>query len=171
MNSSAVAILRCSLVNGGLEFFVDTLLRTKSCYQRREPNCLLVRNLSVVLMPGQHIKLPLRYVERVDLDPGRLDEIDRRITALHAAARKFRLAPEALPDELATMQARLVDLAAAQDTDALRAQEAAARARYDQAARRLSEARRAAARALQQQVTEHMQGLGMGGGREGPGRE
>ena len=106
-----------------------------------------------------------RYADRVDLDPGRLDEVDRRLAALHAASRKFRLAPDALAAELATMQARLAELAAAQDIEALRARETAARARYDEAARALSAARQAAARPLQQQVSAHMQGLGMGGGR------
>lgn len=106
-----------------------------------------------------------RYAERVDLDPSRLDEIDRRMAAIHSAARKFRLAPEAIPAELATVQARLAELAAAQDVDALRARADEALARYDAAARRLSEARKAAARPLETQVTQHLQGLGMGGGR------
>jgi DNA repair protein RecN (Recombination protein N) len=106
-----------------------------------------------------------RYAERVDLDPSRLDEVDRRMAAIHSTARKFRLSPEAIPTELAAIQARLAELVAAQDVDALRGRSEAALARYDSAARRLSEARRAAARPLEEQVTGHLQGLGMGGGR------
>src|SRR5207248_9456471 len=36
------------------------------------------------------------YRERLDLDPGELARIDERLAAIHAVARKYREAPEAL---------------------------------------------------------------------------
>ncbi|HQY29154.1 MAG TPA: AAA family ATPase, partial [Burkholderiaceae bacterium] len=59
------------------------------------------------------------YAGRVDLDPQRLAEVEARVGAIFAAARKFRLAPEALADELAQLEARLATLRAALDVDAL----------------------------------------------------
>ena len=37
------------------------------------------------------------YRERLDLDPAELARIEERIAAIHAVARKHRVAPEALP--------------------------------------------------------------------------
>ncbi len=50
------------------------------------------------------------YLSRVDLDPARLAVVESRIEALHSAARKLRVAPEALPDELEQRRARLAAL-------------------------------------------------------------
>ncbi len=105
------------------------------------------------------------YAERVDLDPERLQQAEQRIGAIFEAARRMRLAPEAIPEALQEMQARLRQLEAAQDIDGLRAKVQAARARYDTQAAALSKARRKAAAALAEGVTRHLAGLGMAGGR------
>src|SRR6266545_2127255 len=49
------------------------------------------------------------YADRIELDPERLREVEQRLEAVHNAARKFRAAPEALPDLLASLQVRLKD--------------------------------------------------------------
>ncbi len=105
------------------------------------------------------------YGARVDLDPQRLAEVEQRISAVFATARKLRLAPEAIPDELERMQARLAQLAAAQDTDALRLRLAGFAKDYDEAARRLSAGRAAAGARLAAGVTQLIGELGMAGGR------
>ncbi|WP_454763518.1 DNA repair protein RecN [Cupriavidus campinensis] len=105
-----------------------------------------------------------RYVGRLELDPERLDAVEARMQALHTAARKYRLPPEQLPDELLARRQQLDDLQAAQDINKVLAREAAARAAYLMLARHLSAARKTAARALSAAVTDAMQGLSMAGG-------
>ncbi|AGW89443.1 MULTISPECIES: DNA repair protein RecN [Cupriavidus] len=105
-----------------------------------------------------------RYVDRLELDPERLQAVEERMQALHATARKYRLPPEQLPDELTARRQQLDDLQAAQDLNKVMAREAAAKAAYLTLAQHLSHARRQAAQALSAAVTEAMQGLSMAGG-------
>ena len=44
------------------------------------------------------------YQQRLDLDPARFKEIEQRLDAVHASARKYRVTPESLPDALARAQ-------------------------------------------------------------------
>ena len=106
-----------------------------------------------------------RYVDRSDLDVSRLVDVEARVTALHGAARRFHVAPEALNDLLAASRDKLAALAAASDLEALRAREVAARERYDDAARALSRLRAGAAKRMSVEVTRAMQDLSMAGGR------
>jgi len=105
------------------------------------------------------------YGSRVDLDPERLAEVEQRISAVFATARKLRLSPDAIPEELERMQARLAQLDAAQDTDALRRRLASLKDTYDQAARALSGRRATAGAQMAQGVTQLIGELGMTGGR------
>ncbi len=106
-----------------------------------------------------------RYRDRLDLDPARLGEIERRLAQVTDLARKHRTVPEALPELLADWRARLDELVARADPVRLAAQEARAHAEYRAAAERLSAARRPAAEALSREITEAMQTLAMAGGR------
>ncbi len=103
------------------------------------------------------------YAERVDLDPQRLAEVEQRIGQAFSLARKLRLAPEALADTLASLQARLAELDAAQDLGALQASEREALARFEASAARLSSVRHKAAEQLSEGVSGHLQALGMKG--------
>lgn len=106
-----------------------------------------------------------RYAERVELDPARLAEAERRLDALHSTARKFRIGPETLPAHAERLAARLAELDAASDPEALREQEAAAKGRYDKLAAALTAARRQAATKLARQVVAAMKELAMAGGK------
>jgi DNA repair protein RecN (Recombination protein N) len=106
-----------------------------------------------------------RYADRLELDPARLAEVERRVEAIHSTARKFKVSPEALPELAERLKSRLAELEVAADLDALRAQEDAARARYTGLAARLSTDRKAAATKLARQVTAEMKALAMAGGR------
>ena len=64
-----------------------------------------------------------RYADRVDLDPQRLREVEKRLDAVHGAARKFRVPPEELPEKLAAAKSRLDELGAGGNLGALRALE------------------------------------------------
>ena len=114
---------------------------------------------------GEAARALRQYASRVELDPAALREVEARIEALHAAARKHRVRPEALHELLSDMEKRLRELELAVDPEALRREVAAARARYEEAAKKLSARRRAGAEALGKAVTTGMQQLAMAGGR------
>lgn len=104
------------------------------------------------------------YQQRLDLDPQRLQEMEERLSAIHATARKYRVTPAELPELLRTMTDRLKELDQGDDGETLAREEAAARDEYLRLAKKLSEARRKAAITLAQQVTAAMQTLAMAGG-------
>jgi DNA repair protein RecN (Recombination protein N) len=104
------------------------------------------------------------YLDHTELDPDRLRQLDARMEAIHSTARKFRVAPEELPEEHAKLAEKLGQLADASDLDGLRRQEEKLRAEYQGAAARLSSKREGAARELGAAVTGAMQDLSMGGG-------
>jgi DNA repair protein RecN (Recombination protein N) len=106
-----------------------------------------------------------RYLDRADLDSARLAQVDARVTALHAAARKFRCAPAELPAVLASAEAKLAALSAANDLDALKRAEQKAESAYRALAAKLGRARKDAARNMSAEVTRAMQDLSMPGGR------
>ncbi len=105
-----------------------------------------------------------RYGERLELDPQRLREVEQRIDAIHTAARKYRVQPETLPEKLESARTRLQELGEGGDADALRKLEEAAHAACLAEAKKLSGARKKAAKKLSDQVTEAMQTLAMAGG-------
>jgi DNA repair protein RecN (Recombination protein N) len=105
------------------------------------------------------------YASSVDLDPEALREVEARIESLHAAGRRYRVAPEALPEKWKQAEQRLAELALSVDAEALQREVAAARGRYDAVAARLSAKRRSAAQALSRAVTAAMQQLAMAGGK------
>jgi DNA repair protein RecN (Recombination protein N) len=104
------------------------------------------------------------YLDKVELDPERLRQVDARMEAIHSAARKLRVTPEDLPQEHASLLAQLQQLAEASDLDGLRRQEQAAKAAYLEAAAKLSQTRAAAAQTLGTAVTAALQDLSMTGG-------
>ena len=105
------------------------------------------------------------YVDKVELDPERLAQVDARMDAIHSTARKFRVTADDLPEEHAALKTKLKQLADASDVEGLRRQEDKAREVYMAAARSLSATRAAAAQRLSSQVSEAMQELSMSGGR------
>ena len=105
------------------------------------------------------------YLARTEIDDRRLAEVEARVSALHAAGRKFKCAPEELPALLASARAKLAALTASADLDGLRQAEAQARSAYDRVAASLSKARAAAAAAMSREVTRAMQDLSLAGGR------
>jgi DNA repair protein RecN (Recombination protein N) len=106
-----------------------------------------------------------RYGERVDLDPARLRAAEQRMDAIHSAARKFRVQPEDLPAKLDETRARLAEMGAGGDVEALRKLEEEAHAACLTEAKKLSAGRKRAAKKLSDEVTGQMQELAMGGGR------
>ena len=106
-----------------------------------------------------------RYADRVDLDPARLAEIERRMEAVLAHARKYRVPPVELPGLLAGWRERLAALDEAVDLAALESKVAATRTAYRQLAEKLSAGRQKAAKAMGQRVSEIMRLLALSSGR------
>jgi len=105
-----------------------------------------------------------RYLQKMELDPDRLAEVEERMQTLHTAARKYKIRAEDLPQFWADTQERLETLTAAQDIEALRKQFAQQEAFYTKVAKELSQKRQKAAQELSKEVTAAMQTLAMSGG-------
>ncbi|HXL75212.1 MAG TPA: DNA repair protein RecN [Burkholderiales bacterium] len=120
---------------------------------------------SAAAQAGEAVRELRHYASRVDLDPDALRAVEDRIEALHAAARKHRVRPEDLPQRHAQLQKRLAELELAVNPEALQREVAAARLRYEAAAKKLTVKRQHGAQALSKAVTAGMQQLAMAGGR------
>ena len=105
-----------------------------------------------------------RYLQKIELDPDRLEETEARMQALHGAARKFKVLTEQLPQLLLETEDSLATLAAAQNIELLKKQVAVAEADFMKLAQQLSQQRLSMAKQLSQEVTAAMQGLSMAGG-------
>lgn len=105
-----------------------------------------------------------RHLDRLDVDPTRLAEVERRMSLMLDLARKHHVAPEELPSLYRQLQNEAEQLADATDVAALEARVAAASTAYADAATRLSKGREKAAKALGKGVSEAMQDLALGGG-------
>jgi DNA repair protein RecN (Recombination protein N) len=107
-----------------------------------------------------------RYLDVLDIDPARQEEIERHAAALETLGRKHRVRVLDLPEQLLRIETELTTLDNAQLSLAALEQELAALTRdYRAAAQRLTSARKAAADHLGTQITRLMQELGMAGGR------
>jgi DNA repair protein RecN (Recombination protein N) len=106
------------------------------------------------------------YLDSQDFDAARQDQVQRRLAAIEDLARKNRIAPAQLHERAAELAAELAQLESAEsDLATVRADLAMAVERYREQAKLLSARRATAARALSKTVTNHMQQLGMTGGR------
>ena len=105
------------------------------------------------------------YLDRADLDPQRLEQLDQRLSAWISLARRFRLQPQELASHWEGWKQQLLNLDAEDDLDALQAAADQAGRAYALEAQQLTQARQQAASRLGQQISDAMQQLGMEGGR------
>jgi len=106
-----------------------------------------------------------RYLQRAELDPARLAEVENRIQAVHNTARKYRSKPEELPDLLMADLTRMAELESFTSDGALAKLEAEALAAYQVSAKQLSDSRQQAAKTLSQKISAEMQRLSLSGGK------
>jgi DNA repair protein RecN (Recombination protein N) len=104
------------------------------------------------------------YQQDLDTDPQQLREQEQRMAAIVEASRKYRVNPEALPQALQGIVARLDELGGDADMAELALQDKAAHELYLAVARKLGVARKLAAEKLSQEITLAMQTLAMQGG-------
>jgi DNA repair protein RecN (Recombination protein N) len=119
---------------------------------------------SAAAQAGEAARELRNYASRVDLDPDMLRETEARIEALHSAARRFRVRPEALGEHREEVESRLRELKLAASPEALEREVAVAERAWHAAAEALSAKRKRGAQMLSRSVTEQMQGLAMAGG-------
>ena len=105
-----------------------------------------------------------RHLDRLDVDPARLAEVERRMSVMLDLARKHQVDPAELPALYQQMQAEAEQLADATDLPALESRVAASESAYTEAASRLSKGREKAAKTLGKAVSAAMQDLALGGG-------
>jgi len=105
------------------------------------------------------------YLDRLELDPARLQWLDQRIAAIHDLSRKHHVNQEELPNVLQRLKTELEDI---EDFDVnlakLEEEKSQKLSRYHELATRISDGRRSGGDRLAKAVTGHMQELGMPGG-------
>jgi len=107
-----------------------------------------------------------RHAEQLEHDPASLERLEQRLGDIHELARKHRIDASELPDLTTKLVAELDALESSDERlDALATELADAERAMHAAANDLSKARRKTARAIDDQVSNHMQELGMTGGR------
>ncbi len=106
------------------------------------------------------------YLETLDADPARQDQVERRVAAIEDLARKHHVTAAELPQKRVELQDILNSLEQSElKLGGLDEHIGAVRTRYDAAAAKLSTARRSAAKRLSGAVTSLMRQLGMPGGK------
>src|SRR3954469_2044845 len=106
-----------------------------------------------------------RYLESLDIDPARQEEVERRLAAIEELSRKHRVPAAELGARATQLENELAELDSADSNlNALKKQQAEALEVYRKFASQLSAGRQTAARALMKDVTARMQTLGMAGG-------
>ena len=105
-----------------------------------------------------------RYKQGLDLDPKSMQEMEERLSVVHAAARKYRVVPDEIPNLLKTITEKINGLKIV-DGEEMMKEEAIAKDVYLKLTKKLSVVRDGAARKLTQQVTAAMQTLAMEGGK------
>lgn len=107
-----------------------------------------------------------RYLETLDIDPARQEEVERRLAAIEELSRKHRVQAAELTGHISVLEKELAELESADNNlVALKKQQAEALDAYRKLATQLSLDRQAAARTLSKDITARMQTLGMAGGR------
>lgn len=107
-----------------------------------------------------------RYLETLDIDPARQEEVERRLAAIEELGRKHRVGSAELVGRAAQLERDLAELESADsDLNALKKQQGEALDAYRKLATQLSATRQTSARALSKDITARMQTLGMAGGR------
>jgi DNA repair protein RecN (Recombination protein N) len=106
------------------------------------------------------------YLERLDLDPGRLGAVESRLDQLHTLARKHHIQPRELVNRQRALQEQVRALENSEAAaGAIAERQAEALRRYQAAAIRLRKRRQEAARGFGRAVSAQMRKLGMPDGR------
>jgi DNA repair protein RecN (Recombination protein N) len=107
-----------------------------------------------------------RYLDDLEADPARQDQLERELATIEGLARKHRCEANALGAKLEDLRTELTTLERLEhDRDSLEAAVAATAKRWLTLAEQLSSLRQGAAKSLSEAITARMQTLGMQDGR------
>jgi DNA repair protein RecN (Recombination protein N) len=107
-----------------------------------------------------------RYLETLDIDPARQEEVEKRLAAVEELSRKHRIPAAELAGRATALESELAELDSADNNlNSLKKAQTEALEAYRKLATQLSAARQTSARALSKDITARMQTLGMAGGR------
>lgn len=110
------------------------------------------------------IKTQLERAEnRASLDPERLNIVNNRLADFLQTARKYRIAPETLPEFYNATLKELENLEALNDLESLEKKVLESESAYFQAAKALTEKRKSAAKRMSLAITQSLKDLAMGG--------
>ncbi len=104
------------------------------------------------------------YVDKIDLNPDALTQIESRMSTLFEAARRFQTEPELLSEKLDQLQNKINQLNSKTDLVLLEQQRQTAEKNYLDLAQKISSARHKTAADLSKKVSLSMQKLAMEGG-------
>ncbi len=105
------------------------------------------------------------YLESLELDPSRLQSVERRLSTVHDLARKHKVKPEELPAVHTRLRTELNEIENLDTSlEKLEQDLGKASALYLKAAKEITRARQTAAKKLAKAVSGEMQELGMPGG-------
>ncbi|NBY64063.1 MAG: DNA repair protein RecN [Betaproteobacteria bacterium] len=105
-----------------------------------------------------------RYLQKLDLDPDRLAEVEERLQSYYRLSKKFHCSAQDLPTIWQDLQEKLLVLEASQNISALEQESQIAQELFNKYAQDLSKKRQKAAQELAHSVTAAMQDLAMSGG-------
>lgn len=104
------------------------------------------------------------YIDRFDSDISQLNIIESRLDKIHELARKHKVKPEALPEQLVLLSSQLNQLEGGQEQhELLQKKKSELLHKYKKLAEKLSKKRKSTANKIALAVTDKMQDLGMGG--------
>lgn len=127
----------------------------------QEPTDLLVAATNEL---SEALTVLRRHLDRFEVDPVRLAEIERRMAGMLDLARKHLVEPQELPELYRRLMAEAEQLADATDIAGLEARVKANGMAYAEVAALLTKGRAKAAKILSKGVSEAMQELALGGG-------
>jgi DNA repair protein RecN (Recombination protein N) len=155
--------------DGGAELSLASALRRISRMnpEGRQAAAAAESALESALASAEDARRELESVlSRLDAEPGRLEEVEERLFALRAAARKFNVTADGLVRLQAEFEGKLALLdSGAEGVAAADAEVSRARDAFLASARALSDVRREAAKRLEQRVTAELRPLKMGAAR------
>ncbi|WP_105103363.1 DNA repair protein RecN [Microbulbifer pacificus] len=102
-----------------------------------------------------------RHIDRFEMDPERLAEVEERLSAIYSIARKHRVQPDQLPDVQQQWQQELDEIGAPDALDKLAADCERLEKTYRVSAGKLSQLRAAAAKKLAEAVNAQLADLAM----------
>jgi len=113
---------------------------------------------------SEALTLLRRHLDRFDVDPVRLAEVEQRMSKMLEQGRKHQVSPGELPTLYQSLTKEAEALSASTDVAVLQARVKTAADAYAEAAAMLTKSRAKAAKTLSKGVSEAMQELALGGG-------